>query len=378
MENSVKIDVPISSLICDKCKNDFTDSAKSDVNYSLVSISIGTSELDSPTLLLDVRKIEWRKKEQGWYTADAVFSIPCPNCDDLHILRHRIEAPAVFLADVGRCRTCGGKLLLENEEIEYTDNEESGVLITIHGDLVCNNCVTRSRNETAISSPELVTIMKDATLNLEITTDGIKINEHEFETVPKQGGNISEIYENKVFISYAWGGERKDLVNQIDESLQKRGLKLIRDKRELRYKGSIKEFMERIGHGDCVVIVISDKYLRSPNCMFELIEVAENKQFRNRVFPIVLAEANIYDAKVRVNYLKYWEIKVKELEKEMRSIRLAHQEGIYEELNLYVRIRDRFAEIVYAIKDMNTLTLEMHQHSDFKELYDAIEKQISG
>lgn len=67
-----------------------------------------------------------------------------------------------------------------------------------------------------------------------------------------------------IFISYAWGGEREEIVNQIDKSLQERGVKITRDKRDLGYKGSIKEFMERIGKGNCIIVVISDKYLRSP------------------------------------------------------------------------------------------------------------------
>src|SRR5512138_1764588 len=120
-------------------------------------------------------------------------------------------------------------------------------------------------------------------------------------------------YEQAVFISYAWGGEREAIVNQIDEALAKRGIKIIRDKRALGYKGSIKEFMERIGQGRCVIVVISDKYLRSPNCMFELVEIAENKQFHDRVFPVVLSDANIYDPIKRIEYVKHWEAKRKEL-----------------------------------------------------------------
>ena len=75
-------------------------------------------------------------------------------------------------------------------------------------------------------------------------------------------------YEQAVFISYAWGEdtqEREVIVNQRDQSLQKRVLKIIRDKRDLGYKGSIRNFMQRIGEGDCVIVIISDKYLRSKN-----------------------------------------------------------------------------------------------------------------
>src|SRR5215213_5077553 len=100
-------------------------------------------------------------------------------------------------------------------------------------------------------------------------------------------------YEQAVFISYAWGGEREQVVNQIDQALQAQGLKIIRDKRDLGFKGSIREFMERIGQGNCVIVVVSDKYLRSENCMYELVEIAENKQFQDRIFPVVLGDANI-------------------------------------------------------------------------------------
>lgn len=89
------------------------------------------------------------------------------------------------------------------------------------------------------------------------------------------------------------GRESEAIVNQIDTALQQRGLKIIRDKRDLGYKGSISAFMERIGQGNCVIVVISDKYLRSPNCMFELVEIAEGKQFHDRVFPIVLADTDL-------------------------------------------------------------------------------------
>jgi len=183
-------------------------------------------------------------------------------------------------------------------------------------------------------------------------------------------------YEQTIFISYAWGGEREEIVNQIDGALQKRGIKLTRDKRDLGYKGSIKEFMERIGQGNCVIVVVSDKYLRSPNCMFELVEVAENKQFHDRVFPIVLADANIYDPIKRIEYVKHWEVKRAELAEAMKTLDPANLQGIRDDMDLYDRIRDKVSGLTSILKDMNTLTPEMHQESDFSYLYDAIEKRL--
>ena len=183
-------------------------------------------------------------------------------------------------------------------------------------------------------------------------------------------------YEEAVFVSYAWGGEREDVVNQIDEALQKRGIKIIRDKRELGYKGSIKEFMERIGQGHCVIVVVSDKYLRSPNCMFELVEIAEGKQFHDRIFPIVLSSAEIYDPVRRLDYVKHWEGKLAELDQAMRSVGQANLQGIREDIDQYSRIRDKVSGLTSILKDMNTLTPEMHSGSGFAELYNAIERRL--
>src|SRR5690606_26888724 len=100
-------------------------------------------------------------------------------------------------------------------------------------------------------------------------------------------------YEQSVFISYASGGAREEIVNQIDRSWEERGINIIRNRRDLGYKGSIKEFMERTGQGNCIIVVVSDKYLRSPNCTFELVEIADNKQFHDPIFPFVLVDADI-------------------------------------------------------------------------------------
>jgi hypothetical protein len=185
-----------------------------------------------------------------------------------------------------------------------------------------------------------------------------------------------ENYENAVFISYAWGGEREEMVNQIDQSLQQRGLKITRDKRDLGYKGSIKEFMERIGQGNYVIVVVSDKYLRSPNCMYELVEIADNKQFHDRIFPIVLADANIYDPIKRIEYVKYWEVKRAELAEAMKTLDPANLQGIRDDMDLYDRIRDKISGLASTLKDMNTLTPEMHQDGNFSHLYEAIEKRM--
>lgn len=181
-------------------------------------------------------------------------------------------------------------------------------------------------------------------------------------------------FQNKIYVSYAWGGESEDLVNNIDQALQGRGITIIRDKRDLSYKGSIKEFMEQIGKGLCIIVVVSGKYLRSPNCMFELVEIAENKQFRDRIFPIVLSDADIYDPIKRLDYVKYWEDKRQELADKIKTVDPTNLQGIRDDIDNYHRFRAEVSGLTSILKDMNTLTPEMHQDTNFTALYESIEK----
>jgi internalin A len=184
--------------------------------------------------------------------------------------------------------------------------------------------------------------------------------------------------EQKIFISYAWGGEREELVNQLDRALQERGLKITRDKRDLGYKGSIREFMEALGQAACVIVVVSDKYLRSANCMFELVEIADNKQFYDRVFPILLSDADIYNPIKRIEYVKYWETQRAELADAIKTLDPANLQGLRDDMDLYDRIRDKISGLTSILKDMNTLTPEMHRESNFGVLYDALEKRLTS
>ncbi len=180
----------------------------------------------------------------------------------------------------------------------------------------------------------------------------------------------------ELFISYAWGGESEAIVDKVDRAFEAKGITIIRDKRDAGYKASIKEFMERIGRGKVVIVVIGEKYLKSENCMFELVQIAKNGQFRDRIFPIVLADAQIYKPVQRIKYIQHWEQQIKELDEAMKTVSVANLQGFREEIDQYTEIRNTIAELTSIIKDMNTLTPEMHSNSGFEALFKAIERKL--
>ncbi len=178
---------------------------------------------------------------------------------------------------------------------------------------------------------------------------------------------------SEIYLSYAWGGESEQVADEIEQALAAHHIRLRRDKRELGAKDSIREFMAKIGHGRAVVLLISDKYLRSRFCMSELLQVFAHGDFKQRIFLLVLSDARIYDAIDLLDYIKHWEDKKKELEVKMRSVGLANLQGIGEDLNLYDDIRDMIARIVDILRDMIVLSPLELRESGYAKLIELAE-----
>ena len=180
-----------------------------------------------------------------------------------------------------------------------------------------------------------------------------------------------------IYISHAWGGESEKLVQKIMHKFAKEGIEITLDKKDLGYRQSINAFMERLGEADAIIIVVSNKYLHSEYCMFELLQIYENKNILERIFPVVLDEVNIAKSTNRLDLVKYWENQTKELENKIRDLdSISNIEGITEDLNLYQNIRTKIAKLTSILKDINTLNIQLHTESDFDILFQAVKKRL--
>lgn len=121
-----------------------------------------------------------------------------------------------------------------------------------------------------------------------------------------------------IFLSYCWENEK--VANLIDNYFSKNKIARQRDKRDIQYKQSIKEFMRTIRDAEYVIMVISENYLKSRNCMYEVLEFVKNKDFRDKIIPVILKEANIFNAKEKINYLTYWTNKKEDLKNAVKDI----------------------------------------------------------
>ncbi len=192
----------------------------------------------------------------------------------------------------------------------------------------------------------------------------------------KSRTSTSKVTGKSIFISYAWGGESEQVADKLDEALQRKSVLIVRDKRDLKFKGNIKQFMEEIGKGKCVIAIISDKYLKSENCMFEMLQIAGTGNFYNRIFPIVLADAKIFKPIERIKYIQYWEEKIRELDEDMKGVSAANLQGFREDIDLYTEIRNTISDLINIMKNMNVLTPEIHEKSEYLDIIDAIKVKL--
>ncbi len=181
----------------------------------------------------------------------------------------------------------------------------------------------------------------------------------------------------KIFISYSTKDSESVKINELIKSKYSDSKFIISERKTLGFKASISEFVKQVGKGQYVIIIISDSYIKDTNCMEEASELMKNQNLRERIFPIVLEDANIYDPIEMIDYLNYWDDKAKKLEDAVKKItNMAYASSVYADLNKINDIRRIVGDFNGTISDLNVLTPEMHQNSNFKELFSAINKKI--
>jgi internalin A len=205
--------------------------------------------------------------------------------------------------------------------------------------------------------------------------------------IPERNQPIPDRTQREVFISYAWDkGESEEIANILDRYFQSQGITPIRDTRNLKLGDSAKEFMQWMGKGKCIIAVISDRYLKSRNCMYELIQINENARnneaFRDRVFPVVLSTAKIYQPRDRIQYVRHWQDERKALEAEIRELdSLDNLPELQKDLDFYAQARTAIDTLAKTLSDMKTTNLDMERGATLedclKNLYEAVAEKIN-
>lgn len=157
--------------------------------------------------------------------------------------------------------------------------------------------------------------------------------------------------ETNIFLSYCWKDDSiaDDIYNYIKEIST---INIHRDKIDIGTWGSIKEYMQSITDMDYTILLISDSYLKSANCMYEVLEVIKDKKYKNKIFPAII-ETNIYKPVERSKYVKYWQEEQKALKEELNGIEIQNIGNLNIDLKRIQDIASNIAVFLEVIADMN-------------------------
>lgn len=181
-----------------------------------------------------------------------------------------------------------------------------------------------------------------------------------------------------VFVSYAWDDERSlRIVSQLESACNEDGgIQLIRDSGVLRYGDSITEYMNSLGAGDQIIAFVSQGFLRSEYCMYEMLQVQENGELRGRLYPVLLKDVRLSRWRDRKHWVDHWENEANECEDSMKKGRLAHRRGQSNDLDMLVDIANSASGLLEYISKHNNLSFENHIDGNFSEVIDRIKRDL--
>lgn len=195
-----------------------------------------------------------------------------------------------------------------------------------------------------------------------------------FEAI-KKGKELPTVY-----ISYKWKGESMDVVDSLCDLFKKKQIYYKRDKEDCRYGDSITTFMDEIREGAFVVVVFSEAYLKSFNCVYELAGVLNHPDYMKRVFPIVVDETVRGDNKYK-ELANYWEMKKNDTEFVIKQI-ISKDETVTIPLDKKVKLIEEYIhqlqKLAEVTTELNSYTFGMLKESRYKPLITKIKERLHG
>lgn len=171
-----------------------------------------------------------------------------------------------------------------------------------------------------------------------------------------------------VFVSYNW--ESDSIADEIEGRL-KPYADVKRDKKTLEAWGNLKEFMSSIRDQDFAVLIISDAYLKSEACMYEVIELMKEKLWDERVMYVVTDDAHkVYDTVQQLEIIGFWEDKEKELNEQIQKHNPALVTAQAKELKKVQLISLNIGEFMAKVRYTN--------NPNMQNAIDAVVKRVVG
>ena len=177
--------------------------------------------------------------------------------------------------------------------------------------------------------------------------------------------------KSKIFLSYSHKDEK--IADRIDDFFVSKKIRLTRDVRDAPAYSSLKIFMDTIRDHDYVIMLISDAYLKSINCMYEVIQFIQEKKYIEKTFPIIIdKQADIFNRVKHIDYISFWQNRYKRFRNKINKLENTGTAQSHVELDKIDRIQSNIGEFLNKIADLKCFPLDELESTNYKAILDKI------
>ena len=152
-----------------------------------------------------------------------------------------------------------------------------------------------------------------------------------------------------VFISYSWA--QSDYADAIETAISSIAV-VRRDKNDIGTWESLSTFMKKIRNEDFAVLLISDEYLKSTNCMYEVAQLFRDENWNARTMYVVFDNAsNIYQTENHSKYIDHWAKHRDKLEIAIKALPAQSTSGYIEELKQTYEVLNMIGGFLQLVRD---------------------------
>ena len=157
--------------------------------------------------------------------------------------------------------------------------------------------------------------------------------------------------DKRLFLSYCWAD--KDIANYVDDYCSNHNIPIVRDIRDIGKWESIKLYMRKIRNSDYALLIITPRYLKSKNCMYEIMEMMKEINYNRKIVPLVLPDANVFNEAGKLDYIGYWKTEYDNLLQKINEVGdLIATIEVQQELKIINEIYKNIGEFMKLISDI--------------------------
>lgn len=186
----------------------------------------------------------------------------------------------------------------------------------------------------------------------------------------------------KVFLSYSYAD--KSVAEVIFSDLSHlEDVDIFIDEIKIRYTDKIESFMKKIKKCDYSLIVVSDSFLKSENCMFEIIELFKDDEYKKKVLPIILQDneldkeeirgANIHTDEGILSYILYWKDRYEKLKSGIERISIEESIFLAERLRRMAEIRRAVGDFIKLLREIKYVKFSEEKKNGYRNIIEKIE-----